>query len=78
MSLPADLTWLEPVLIAAVIVFVVDLIGNMLHFSNRFVNAFVTALVFTVIFGAISYFLMNGGKLPSVATPAAVTTPAQN
>ncbi|MGQ0672975.1 MAG: hypothetical protein ACT4N2_08880 [Hyphomicrobium sp.] len=42
-----------PVLIGAAIVFVVDLIGNILSFSNRFVNALVTAIVFAVIFGAL-------------------------
>ena len=45
-----QLGWLQPVLIAAAVVFVLDLIGNMLSFSNRFVNALVTALVFAVLF----------------------------
>lgn len=45
--------WLQPVLIAAAVVFVLDLIGNMLSFSNRVLNAFVTALVFAVLFGAL-------------------------
>jgi hypothetical protein len=42
-----------PVLVGAVIVFIVDLIGNMLSFSNRFLNALVTAIVFAVIFGLV-------------------------
>lgn len=49
----AELGWLQPVLIAAAVVFVLDLIGNMLSFSNRVMNAFVTALVFAVLFGAL-------------------------
>ncbi len=53
MLLPANLAWLEPVILGAIVVFVVDLIGNMLTFSNRFVNALVTAIVFAVIFGAL-------------------------
>lgn len=53
--MPAEFTWLMPVLIGTAIVFFVDLIGNMLSFSNRFVNALVTALVFAVIFGLVFY-----------------------
>ena len=53
--MPAEFSWLQPVLIGALVVFFVDLIGNMLSFSNRFLNALVTALVFAVIFGVIFY-----------------------
>ncbi len=55
MHLPAAYTWLEPVIIGAIIVFVIDLIGNMLSFSSKIMNAFVTALVFAVIFAALLY-----------------------
>jgi hypothetical protein len=48
MFLPPQYLWLEPVIIAAVVVFVVDLIGNTLTFSNRFVNALVTSVVFAL------------------------------
>ena len=51
--LPATYAWLEPVIWGAIVVFVVDLIGNVLSFSNRFVNALVTAIVFAVIFGIL-------------------------
>jgi hypothetical protein len=68
---PADLAWLEPVIIAAAIVFVVDLIGNMLSFSNRFVNALVTALIFGGIFGGLSYVAYKDGTLPEMKVPAA-------
>ena len=77
MFMPDYLTWLEPVILGAIVVFVVDLIGNMLTFSNRFVNAFVTALVFAVIFG----ILVQIGIVDFTATatldpaaPAATTT----
>ncbi len=43
--LPAAYAWLEPVIWGAIVVFIVDLIGNVLSFSNRFVNALVTAIV---------------------------------
>ena len=53
--LPTDFIWLEPVLIATVLVFLVGLAGNFLSFSNRFVNALVTALIFIVVFGVVTY-----------------------
>ncbi len=55
MFLPPEYFWLEPVLIAAGVVFVVDLFSNLIAFGNRFVNALVTAIVFALIFGAVSY-----------------------
>lgn len=55
MHLPAAYAWLEPVIIGAIIVFIIDLIGNMLSFSSKFVNALVTALIFAAIFGALLY-----------------------
>lgn len=78
LHLPAEYAWLEPVLIAAAVVFVVDLIGNMLSFSNRFVNALVTSIVFAVIFGTLSFLAHREGiEVPSVPAPAAApTTPS--
>jgi hypothetical protein len=71
MFLPPEFNWLEPVLIAAAVVFVVDLIGNMISFSNRFVNALVTALVFAVIFGTLSYMAYkDGAAIPTITVPA--------
>lgn len=55
MFLPPEYFWLEPVLIAAAVVFVVDLFSNVITFGNTFVNALVTALIFGAIFGAVSY-----------------------
>jgi hypothetical protein len=70
-------TWLEPVVIAAAVVFVVDLIGNMISFSNRFLNALVTALVFAVIFGTLSFLAHKEGTTATITVPApAVTAPA--
>ena len=70
----SNLNWLQPVLMAAAVVFVLDLIGNMLSFSNRFVNALVTAIVFAVVFGT----LIQSGivQMDVRAIPAAVTVPA--
>ena len=53
--MPEDMLWLQPVLIGAVIVFILDLIGNMISFSNRFMNALATAIVFAVVFGGLLY-----------------------
>ncbi len=74
--------WLQPVLIAAAVVFFLDLIGNMISFSNRVVNALTTAIVFAVLFGALIHFglvKMDVTTIPvsaPVETPAAPATPA--
>ena len=39
MLLPAQYAWFEPVLIATVVVFIIDLIGNSIGFGNRFLGA---------------------------------------
>jgi hypothetical protein len=67
----AQFPWLLPVLVGAAVVFVVDLIGNMISFNNRFLNALVTALVFAVIFGV----LMQTGILNVATTVVAPVTP---
>lgn len=69
-----DLGWLQPVLIGAAVVFVLDLIGNMISFSNRFMNALTTALVFAVLFGA----LIQAGivKMDVRAIPVDTSAPA--
>jgi uncharacterized membrane protein len=48
--------WLNPVLIAAAIVFVVDLIGNYIQFNNRVLNALVQAVLFAVVAGALTAY----------------------
>ena len=56
MVLPSECVWLEPVIVAAIVVFLVDLIGNSIAYSGRVINAVVSAVVFFVIFAALSYF----------------------
>lgn len=69
--LPAEYAWLESVLIGAAVVFVVDLIGNVLSFSNRFVNALVTAIVFAAIFGGLTFVAKREGvAVPTITIPA--------
>ena len=75
MFLPAEYLWLEPVLIAAAIVFVISLIGNMLAFWGRVANAFVTALAFAIIFGALVYY-GYGSITMTVSTTPSATAPA--
>jgi hypothetical protein len=72
--MPTEYAWLEPVLVAAVIVFVIDSIGNIIEFNNRFVNALVTAVLFAVIFGALVYF---GHGRVEVSTTPVPTAPGQ-
>lgn len=71
MILPADYLWLEPVLIAAVIVFFVDLIGNMVTFRNRIANALATAIIFAIIFGVLAYYGYGDISVSLSTTPAA-------
>lgn len=77
MFLPAQYFWLEPVLIAAVVVFFVDWLGNNITFSNRIVNAFVTALIFAIIFGLLAYFGYGSVQVTFNSTPS-VTAPASS
>lgn len=76
----ADLGWLQPVIIGAAVVFFLDLIGNMLSFSNRFVNALTTALIFAVLFGSLIHLgivQLDVKSMPApVAAPAAAPAPA--
>jgi len=79
MFLPAEYFWLEPVLIAAVVVFVVSLLGNLIAFGNRLANAIVTAIIFGLIFGALSYYgygdvQMRVSTTPSMESPASQDT----
>lgn len=68
-----NLGWLQPVLFAAAVVFVLDLVGNMISFSNRIVNALTTALVFAVLFGSLIHFGLV--KMDVKTIPAPVTAP---
>jgi hypothetical protein len=75
MLLSPHYVWLEPVLLAAVLVFVIALIGDVIEFNNRFVNALVTAILFALVFGALVYAGYGKLAVPVATTPAA-TTPA--
>ncbi len=70
-----QLGWLQPVLIAAAVVFILDLIGNTISFSNRILNAFTTALVFAVLFGSLIHFGIVKLDVTTMTVPAAVETP---
>jgi hypothetical protein len=74
--LPAQYAWFQPVLIAAVVVFVIDLIGNSITFSNRFLSALISAVLFAIVFGALVYF-GYGNVSMSVATTPSSTAPGQ-
>ncbi|RUP10623.1 hypothetical protein [Hyphomicrobium sp.] len=70
--------WIEPVLIGAAIVFVLDLIGNLISFSNRVLNALATALVFAIVFGGLLYtgVLKLDVRTETTTTTSAPATPA--
>jgi hypothetical protein len=76
MMLPAQYAWFEPVLIASVVVFVIDLIGNSFAFGNRYVGALVSAFLFALVFGALVYFGYGNVSMSVTTTPSA-TAPAQ-
>ena len=76
MLFPQRYIWLEPVLIAALVVFVIDLVGNTISFSNRMLNALVTAVVFAVVFGSLVYFGYGNIAMSVSSTPSA-TAPAK-
>jgi hypothetical protein len=75
MILPPQYLWLEPVLLAAAIVFVIDLIGNTLVFGSRVANAVATSVVFALVFGLLVYF-GYGNISMSVSTTPSLTAPA--
>lgn len=56
--------WFQMVGIAAGVVFVVDLIANILSFQSRVGNALMTAVVFAVLFGGLMYAT---GGVPTAA-----------
>jgi len=73
--LPGGFLWLEPVIIATVLVFIVGLVGNILSFDNRLMNAFVTAVIFLLVFGVVTY-LGYGSVDVDVSTVPAEGAPA--
>ena len=71
-----DLSWLQPVIVGAVIVFIIDLIGNTISFSNRFLNALATAIVFFIIFGALFYSGAVKFDMQTINEPASTSAPS--
>ena len=71
MFLPPQFLWAEPVIIASIVVFVIDLIGNSITFSNKTLNALVTAIIFGAVFGAITFYGYGGIRMEAHTTPAA-------
>jgi len=60
MFLPETLGWLEAILLASAIVFIISLLGNLLSFGGRVANAIVTAILFGVIMvGLVQYEVME-------------------
>ena len=76
MLLPAQYAWFEPVLIASIVVFVIDLIGASIAFGNRFLSALMSAILFALVFGALVYFGYGNVSLSVTTTPSA-TAPVQ-
>jgi hypothetical protein len=74
--LPAQYAWFEPVLIATIVVFIIDLIGNTIGFGNRFLSALMSAIVFALVFGALVYFGYGSVSMSVTTTPNA-SAPAQ-
>jgi signal transduction histidine kinase len=69
--LPAQYAWFEPVLVAAIVVFVIDLVGNTIGFGNRFLSAFMSAIVFALVFGTLVYFGYGSVSMSVTTTPSA-------
>jgi hypothetical protein len=65
-------TWVQMVLMAAGLVFVLDLIANFISFNSRFVSALITAVLFAVLFGVAVYTTedMASTGVPSSVQPA--------
>jgi len=76
MLLPPQYAWLEPVLIASIVVFVIDLVGNSITFSNRYLSALVSAIVFAIVFGGLVYFGYGNVSMSATSTPSS-TAPAK-
>ena len=76
MHLPAQYAWFEPVLIATIVVFIIDLVGNSIGFGNRLLSAIMSAIVFAVVFGSLVYF-GYGSVSMSVTTTPNTSAPAQ-
>jgi hypothetical protein len=70
MFLPEQYAWFEPVLIATIVVFIIDLIGNTIGFGNRVLSALMSAIVFAIVFGALVYFGYGSVSMSVTTTPS--------
>ena len=80
LALLAGLSGSGPALVGvgAVIVFILDLIGNLISFSNRVLNALATAIVFAIVFGGLLYtgvLTLDVKTVSTTTTAPATTTP---
>jgi hypothetical protein len=76
MFLPPHYAWFEPVLIASIVVFVIDLIGASFALGNRFLSALFSAVIFALVFGALVYFGYGNVSMSITSVPKA-DAPAQ-
>jgi hypothetical protein len=56
--------WLQLITMSAALVFVIDLVANMLSFSSRIMNALMAAVLFAVLFA----FLIYATGVPTTST----------
>jgi hypothetical protein len=71
MLLPEQYAWFDPVLVAAIVVFVITLIGNTIGFGNRLFGALMSAILFAAVFGALVYFGYGSVAMSVTTTPNA-------
>jgi hypothetical protein len=71
MFLTAQYTWFEPVLIATIVVFIIDLVGNSISLGNRFLGALMSSIVFALVFGTLVYFGYGNVSMSVTTTPSA-------
>ena len=76
MFLAPEYAWIEPVLIASIVVFVIDLVGASIAFGNPVFSALMSAVVFAIVFGALVYF-GYGNVSMSLTTPPNPASPSQ-
>ena len=67
--LPPEYSWLQPIIVASIVVFFVSWIANAIFSANDFLNALLTALIFGLIFAGLVYSGMGGIEI-SIDTPA--------
>jgi hypothetical protein len=78
MLLPVQYAWFEPVLIATIVVFIIDLVGNSIGFGNRFLSALMSAIVFALVFGTLVYFGYGSVSMSVTTTPSTTAPVAES